>query len=143
MNSYSDSLIAKNLLLQLEFYVKNLSKRGPTDLTLYIENFAAKLMEIYYGYSFLNMNYVSKNIAEIDLLNYNKNHAIQITIENNNSSKIIKSIRSANKYDKRYPYKYHHCGGDGTLLDSFFSYRVVFCSTHVATSSQVTKSLFH
>lgn len=100
MNSYSDSLIAKNLLLQLEFYVKNLSKRGPTDLTLYIENFAAKLMEIYYGYSFLNMNYVSKNIAEIDLLNYNKNHAIQITIENNNSSKIIKSIRSANKYDK-------------------------------------------
>ena len=108
MNSYDNSTVAKNLLLQLESYVKALSQRGPTDLTVYLENFATKLMEAYYGYSFVNMNYISKNIAGIDLLNKEENHGIQFTIENNNSRKVIDSIKNAKSYNKVTVFFFDH-----------------------------------
>ena len=70
MKAYTDATIAKDLLLQFQTYVKTISQRGPTDLTLYSENFAAVLLQIYYGYPFINMNYSEKNIAGIDLLKF-------------------------------------------------------------------------
>ncbi len=100
MKAYTDTTNAKDLLLQFETYVKAISQRGPTDLTLYSENFAAKLLEIYYGYPFVNMNYVAKNIAGIDLLNKENNHGIQITIQENSSEKVIKSIGKSKNYNK-------------------------------------------
>ena len=100
MKAYDNATKAKDLLLQFQIYAKALSQRGPTDLSLYLENFAAKLMEIYYGYPFVNMNYVSKNNPGIDLLNKANDHGIQFTIQNNSSDKIINSIEKSNAYNK-------------------------------------------
>lgn len=100
MKVYMDVTTAKDQLLQFQTYVKTISQKGPTDLTLYVENFAAKLFEIYYGYPFVNMNYASRNIAGIDLLNKENNHGIQITIQNNSSEKVIKSINKSRDYNK-------------------------------------------
>lgn len=100
MKAYTDATTAKDLLLQFQTYVKTISQRGPTDLTLYSENFAAKLLEIYYGYPFLNMNYSSRNIAGIDLLNKENNHGIQITVQDNSAEKVINSIKKAKNYSK-------------------------------------------
>lgn len=100
MKAYLDTTTAKDLLLQFQTYVKTISQRGPTDLTLYLENFAAKLLEIYYGYPFLNMNYSARNIAGIDLLNKENNHGIQITIQDNSADKVINSIKKAKNYSK-------------------------------------------
>ena len=100
MKPYVDATIAKDLLLQFQLYVKSISQRGPTDLTVYTENFTAKLMEPVYGYPFINMNYASKNIAGIDLLNIENNHGIQITIQDNSSGKIINSIKKSADYEK-------------------------------------------
>ena len=100
MKTYTDVTNAKDLLLQFQTYVKTISQRGPTDLTLYSENFAAKLLEIYYGYPFINMNYSERNIAGIDLLNKENNHGIQITIQDNSADKVINSIKKAKNYNK-------------------------------------------
>ncbi|MEE1503121.1 MAG: SMEK domain-containing protein, partial [Acutalibacteraceae bacterium] len=100
MKAYNNANRAKDLLLQFQIYAKTLSKRGPTDITVYLENFAAKLMEIYYGYSFVNMNYASKNFAGIDLLNKQENHGIQFTIQDNSTDKIINSIKKSEDYSK-------------------------------------------
>ena len=99
MKAYIDVAIVKDSLLLFQAYVKTASQRGPTDLTLYSENFAAKLMEIYYGYPFLNMNYSKKNIAGIDLLNKENNHGVQFTVEDNNAEKVINSIEKSGNYD--------------------------------------------
>ena len=100
MKAYIDVAIVKDSLLLFQAYVKTASQRGPTDLTLYSENFAAKLMEIYYGYPFLNMNYSKKNIAGIDLLNKENNHGVQFTVEDNNAEKVINSIEKSGNYSK-------------------------------------------
>ena len=100
MKACADAVKAKDLLLQFHTYVKTISQRGPTDLTLYSENFAAKLLEIYYDYPFVNMNYATKNVAGIDLLNKENNHGIQITIQDNNSEKVVSSIKKSKTYDK-------------------------------------------
>lgn len=100
MKAYTDATIAKDLLLQFQTYVKTISQRGPTDLTLYSENFAAVLLQIYYGYPFINMNYSEKNIAGIDLLNKENNHGIQITIQDNSADKVINSLEKAKNYSK-------------------------------------------
>lgn len=100
MKAYTDATKAKDLLLQFQTYVKTISQRGPTDLTFYSENFAAVLLEIYYGYSFINMNYSERNIAGIDLLNKENNHGIQITIQDNSADKVINSIENAKNYSK-------------------------------------------
>ena len=100
MKAYTDATNAKDLLLQFQTYVKTISQRGPTDLTLYSENFAAKLLQIYYDYPFVNMNYAAKNIAGIDLLNKENNHGIQITVQDNSSEKVIKSIKKSKSYNK-------------------------------------------
>ena len=100
MKAYTDITNAKDLLLQFQTYVKTISQRGPTELTLYLENFSAKLLELYYGYPFINMNYSERNIAGIDLLNKENNHGIQITIQNNSADKVIKSIDKAKNYSK-------------------------------------------
>jgi len=100
MKAYTDATNAKDLLLQFQTYVKTISQRGPTDLTLYAENFAAKLMEIYCGYPFINMNYSQKNVAGIDLLNKENNHGIQITIQDNSADKVINSIENSKNYSK-------------------------------------------
>lgn len=47
MNSYDNSTVAKNLLLQLESYVKALSQRGPTDLTV-LDYFYALLLATFF-----------------------------------------------------------------------------------------------
>ena len=100
MKAYTDATNAKNLLMQFQTYVKTISQRGPTDLTLYSENFAAVLLEIYFGYPFINMNYSERNIAGIDLLNKENNHGIQITIQDNSAEKVIQSIKKAKNYNK-------------------------------------------
>lgn len=89
----------KTALLTLETQIQAASKRGPTVLTIYLENFCCKLLEIYYGYKFFNLNYETKNIKGIDLFNVQYNHAIQITCEKNNSEKVIKSIKNIDKYN--------------------------------------------
>lgn len=48
MITHTDATIAKSLLLQFQNYLKAFLQSGPTDLTIYAENFAAKLMEVYY-----------------------------------------------------------------------------------------------
>jgi len=100
MKAYTDATNAKDLLLQFQTYVKTISQRGPTDLTLYLENFAAVLLQIYYDYPFINMNYSERNIAGIDLLNKENNHGIQITIQDNSADKVIKSVDKAKNYSK-------------------------------------------
>ena len=100
MKAYTDATNAKDLLLQFQTYVKTISQRGPTDLTLYLENFAAVLLQIYYDYPFINMNYSERNIAGIDLLNKENNHGIQITVQDNSAEKVINSIKKAKNYSK-------------------------------------------
>lgn len=112
MNLYIASTTSKDLLLQFQTYIKTISHRGPTELTLYLENFAAKLLEIYYGYPFLNMNYSARNIAGIDLLNKDYNHGIQITVQDNSADKIINSIDKAPNYDKLTVFFFNPCKVD-------------------------------
>ena len=100
MKVITDATIAKNLLIDFQTYVKAFTKQGPTDLTVYTENFAAKLMEIYYGYPFVNMNYTSKNTAGIDLLNKEKDHGIQFTVLDNSADKVINSFKKSREYNK-------------------------------------------
>lgn len=99
MMPFIKSEATKAALITLETQIQATSQRGATSLSVYLENFCAKLLEIYYGYGFINLNYEKKNIKDIDLYNSEKNHAVQITSERNNSQKVVKSIRGTSKYD--------------------------------------------
>ena len=57
MKTYEKIQDIYKMLIDLENYVIALSSRGPTSLSTYLENFAAQLMEVYYGYKFENLNY--------------------------------------------------------------------------------------
>ncbi len=83
-------------LINVEKYVEVLSSRGNTSLSTYLENFAAQLLEIFYGYKFINLNYKRLNTAGIDLINENQNHGVQVTMEKNNANKVIESINKSN-----------------------------------------------
>ena len=85
MMPFIKSEATKAALITLETQIQATSQRGATSLSVYLENFCAKLLEIYYGYGFINLNYEKKNIKGIDLYNSEKNHAVQITSERNNS----------------------------------------------------------
>lgn len=98
MVPFIKSEATKVTLQALENQVQVASQRGATSLSVYLENFCAKLLGIYYGYGFINLNYEKKNIKGIDLYNSEKNHAVQITSERNNSQKVIKSIQGTSKY---------------------------------------------
>lgn len=100
MKPHTDISIAMELLLDFQKFVKSISLRGPSELTVFTENFAAKLMEVYYARPFVNMNYATKNIAGIDLLNKESNHGIQFTIQDNSADKIIKTAEKASNYDQ-------------------------------------------
>ena len=84
MVPFIKSEATKVTLQALENQVQVASQRGATSLSVYLENFCAKLLGIYYGYGFINLNYEKKNIKGIDLYNSEKNHAVQITSERNN-----------------------------------------------------------
>jgi len=100
MKTYDYCTNATELLLNLELYIRSLSQRGPTFMSVYLENFAAKIMGIFYNYEFINMNYRHKNFARIDLYNEEYNHAVQFTTERNNSEKVIKSIENSSRFHK-------------------------------------------
>ena len=99
MMPYIKSETTKAALLNLETQIQAMSQRGATSLSVYLENFCAKLLEIYYGYGFCNLNYEKKNVKGIDLYNTEYNHAIQITSERNNAQKVVNSTQGTNKYN--------------------------------------------
>ena len=82
-------------LINFENFINAQASRGPTILTLYLENFSAQLMGVYYGGKYANINYSSHNTAGYDLLSENGSHGIQVTHEKNNSQKAIDSIRNS------------------------------------------------
>lgn len=84
-----------NSLINFENYINAHASRGPTILTLYLENFCAQLMGVYYGKKYHNINYFNHNTAGYDLLSENGSHGIQVTNERNNADKAIKSIRNS------------------------------------------------
>lgn len=86
----------KAALITLETQIQAASQRGATALSVYLENFCAKLLEIYYGYGFCNLNYEKKNVKGIDLYNTEYNHAIQITSERKQRTKSCQ-FHSGNK----------------------------------------------
>ena len=106
MVPFIKSEATKVTLQALENQVQVASQRGATSLSVYLENFCAKLLGIYYGYGFINLNYKKKNIKGIDLYNSEKNHAVQITSERNNvTSKYPRAFKNLSecgtmKYNK-------------------------------------------
>jgi len=99
MMPFIKSEATKAALITLETQIQAASQRGATALSVYLENFCAKLLEIYYGYGFCNLNYEKKNVKGIDLYNTEYNHAIQITSERNNAQKVVNSTQGTSKYN--------------------------------------------
>ena len=95
MRTYKKIQDIYNALINLENYVIALSARGPTSLSTYLENFAAPLMEVFYGYKFVNLNYKKHNAAGIDLLDEMQSHGVQVTIERNSTKKVINSVKKS------------------------------------------------
>ncbi len=95
---FAKSEAIKSALITLETQIVAASQRGATALSVYLENFCANLLAVYYGYNFCNLNYQTKNVRGIDLYNREHNHAIQITSERNNTDKVIHSIADIEKY---------------------------------------------
>ena len=62
MMPFIKSEATKAALITLETQIQAASQRGATALSVYLENFCAKLLEIYYGYGFCNLNYEKKNV---------------------------------------------------------------------------------
>ena len=78
MKPFNKVEYVKTELIGLENQIVSSAQRGATSLSVYLENFCAKILEIYYGYKFQNLNYESKNIEGVDLYNSKHKHAIQI-----------------------------------------------------------------
>ena len=76
MMPFIKSEATKAALITLETQIQAASQRGATALSVYLENYCAKLLEIYYGYGFCNLNYEKKNVKGIDLYNTEYNHSI-------------------------------------------------------------------
>lgn len=99
-------------LINFENYINAQASRGPTILTLYLENFSAQLMGVYYGEKYTNINYSSHNTAGYDLLSENGNHGVQVTHEKNNTNKAIESIRKSHNISALTVFFFNHAKVD-------------------------------
>lgn len=97
-----------NSLINFENYINAHASRGPTILTLYLENFCAQLMGVYYGKKYHNINYLSHNTAGYDLLSESGSHGIQVTHEKNNADKAINSIRKSKNISTLTVFFFNH-----------------------------------
>lgn len=108
MNTYNKLQKFFSLIKQFENDIKFLSTKGPSSITVFIENFASQLLEIYFGYEFYNVNYIRHNMSGIDLLNQDQTHGIQVTIERNNSRKVNNTINKSNNIKKLTVFFFNH-----------------------------------
>ncbi|MXV49514.1 SMEK domain-containing protein [Pedobacter sp. HMF7647] len=96
-----DSISKK--LTYLQQRVTNNNSLNLTDVNIHAENFFRDLLKLL-GYTFTNSNFDDQNSAYIDLIDYERKIAIQITAQND-SGKITESLNGFYKNPKYYDFK--------------------------------------
>lgn len=96
----NQQITLQNKLRAIESTVNSAFSSGHYRLSVYLENFACNLFNLYYGYSFINLNEVKTNNEGVDIYNKEHNHGIQVTNETPNSEKIENTKRLSSCYKR-------------------------------------------
>ena len=86
---YVEYVIDKIALLRAE--ISSLNKQGYNDANLYCENIVKNIMNIVYDYDLINLNSIKNNYPGVDLGDYQKKIAVQVT-STKTSQKVNKSL---------------------------------------------------